>query len=100
MPIKGRRFLVTGGTGFLGSGLVRGLLREGGIVRSLDDDSRGARGRLEDVASKVELVQGDVRDPSAVSRAVKGVDCVCHLAYLNGTEFFYTKPELVLEIAV
>jgi len=100
MQIKGRRFLVTGGTGFLGSGLVRGLLAEGGIVRSLDDDSRGARRRLEDVAKNVELVTGDVRKPEDVARAVKGVDCVCHLAYLNGTEFFYSKPELVLEIGV
>lgn len=99
MEIKGRKFLVTGGTGFLGSGLVRGLIAEGGIVRSLDDDSRGARRRLEDVAHKVELVTGDVRKPEDVSRAMKGVDCVCHLAYLNGTEFFYTKPDLVLEIA-
>jgi nucleoside-diphosphate-sugar epimerase len=98
--LRGRRYLVTGGTGFLGSALVRGLLREGAIVRSLDDDSRGASRRLSDVASKIELVAGDVRDPKAVENAVRGVDGVCHLAYLNGTEFFYSKPELVLEIAV
>lgn len=100
MVLRGRRFLVTGGTGFLGSGLVRGLLREGAIVRSLDDDSRGAKTRLEDVADRVELVTGDIRDPVQVVRAARGVDGVCHLAYLNGTEFFYSKPELVLEIAV
>ncbi len=52
------------------------------------------------MASKIELVRGDVRDSADVARAVKGVDCVCHLAYLNGTEFFYSKPDLVLEIAV
>jgi nucleoside-diphosphate-sugar epimerase len=100
VKLEGRRVLVTGGTGFLGSALVRGLVRRGAIVRSLDDDSRGSRRRLEDVAHKVELVTGDVRDLDAVKRAVKGVDCVCHLAYVNGTEFFYSKPELVLEIGV
>jgi nucleoside-diphosphate-sugar epimerase len=100
MEIRGRRFLVTGGTGFLGSALVRGLVAQGGIVRSLDDDSRGGKHRLADIADRVELVTGDVRDSQAVARAVKGVDCVCHLAYLNGTEFFYSKPELVLEIGV
>ena len=100
MDLRGRRFLVTGGTGFLGSGLVRGLLAQGAVVRSLDDDSRGATRRLEDVLSKIEIVRGDVRDPATVARAVRGVDCVCHLAYLNGTEFFYSKPELVLEIGV
>jgi nucleoside-diphosphate-sugar epimerase len=35
-----------------------------------------------------------------VSAALRGVDCVCHLAYVNGTEFFYSRPELVLEVAV
>lgn len=100
MQIRGRRFLVTGGTGFLGSGLVRGLLREGGIVRSFDDDSRGTATRLDDVGAQIELVKGDVRDLASLTRAVEGVDCVCHLAYLNGTEFFYSKPELVLEIGV
>ena len=33
-------------------------------------------------------------------RATRGVDCVCHLAYINGTEFFYDQPELILEVAV
>jgi nucleoside-diphosphate-sugar epimerase len=100
MDLRGKRVLVTGGTGFLGSGLVRGLLRAGAKVRSLDDDSRGTSTRLADVKEQVEIVAGDVRDPAAVRAAVRGVDSVCHLAYLNGTEFFYSKPELVLEIGV
>ena len=37
---------------------------------------------------------------SAVKDAIRGADCVCHLAYINGTEFFYSKPDLVLEVAV
>ena len=45
-------------------------------------------------------MQGDVRDAATVVRAVKGVDAVCHLAAVNGTEFFYTRPDLVLEVAV
>jgi nucleoside-diphosphate-sugar epimerase len=35
-----------------------------------------------------------------VERAVRGVERVCHLAYINGTEFFYTIPEIILEVAV
>ena len=99
-PVKGKRFLVTGGTGFIGAGLVKGLLAAGAHVRSLDNNSRGSEEKLGSAAKDVELVTGDIRDPAAVAAAVKGVDSVCHLAYINGTEFFYTKPELILEVAV
>lgn len=104
MNIAGKRFLVTGGTGFIGSALVRGLLRQGAIVRSLDNDSRGSAHRLRDIAgeqgSRLDLVEGDIRDPAAVANAIRGVDSVLHLAYVNGTEFFYSRPEVVLEVAV
>lgn len=95
-----RRFLVTGGTGFIGSSLTRALLRVGHRVRTLDNDARGRSSRLADVAADIELVQGDIRDAAAVQAAVKGIDCVCHLAYINGTEFFYSQPELILDVAV
>jgi len=94
------KILVTGGTGFIGNSLCRRLLQEGHQVRVLDDDSRGSRGRLSDVAASLEWVVGDVRKPECVLEAVAGVDCVCHLAAVNGTEYFYSKPELVLEVAV
>ena len=97
--IKGRKVLVTGGTGFIGSALVRGLVEAGAHVRSLDNDSRGAASRLGSVRNEVELVTGDIRDPAAVRDAVRGVETVCHLAYINGTEYFYTQPELILEVA-
>jgi len=100
MKIQGKTFLVTGGTGFIGSALVRALVRAGARVRSLDDDSRGARRRLGDDAAAVDLRVGDIRDPQAVREATNGVDSVLHLAYVNGTEFFYSRPELVLEVAV
>jgi nucleoside-diphosphate-sugar epimerase len=95
-----KRILVTGGTGFLGSSLVRYLVRNGHSVRVMDDDSRGNVGRLQDLQSDFEFVNGDVRDAEAVRRATKGMEAVAHLAFVNGTEFFYQKPELVLEIAV
>jgi nucleoside-diphosphate-sugar epimerase len=65
-----------------------------------DDDSRGRAGRLNDLRDRIEYVNGDIRDPAAVARACEGVDLICHLAFVNGTEFFYTKPDLVLDVAV
>ena len=98
--MKERHYLVTGATGFIGSSLVRALVKGGHRVRTLDNDSRGSRDRLADVAQELEWINGDIRDAAAVSQAAKGVDSIVHLAYVNGTEFFYTKPDLVLEVAV
>ena len=95
-----RRILVTGGTGFIGSAVVRALVKAGAKVRVMDNDSRGSRRRLADITDQFELVVGDIREPAAVKQAVKGMDAVLHLAAVNGTEFFYSKPDLVLEVAV
>jgi len=96
--ISGRRFLVTGGAGFVGSALTKALAAAGAYVRVLDNESRGSARRL--AGTVVDMVTGDIRDPQTVRDAVRGVDAVCHLAYINGTEFFYEKPELVLDVAV
>ncbi|MBK5957178.1 NAD-dependent dehydratase [Rhodoplanes elegans] len=95
-----RQLLVTGGTGFIGSALVRALVRNGDRVRVLDDNSRGAPRRLGDVADAIEFVEADIRDAVAVRKAAAGVDCFVHLAYVNGTRYFYEQPELVLDIAI
>lgn len=95
-----RFFLVTGGTGFLGSALVRRLVERGHRVRVFDNNSRGRAERLADIDGHFETVQGDIRDRDAVMAAVTGVDAVCHLAFINGTEFFYSRPDLVLDVAV
>src|SRR5215472_7012141 len=94
------RILVTGGCGFIGSGLVKALVRAGNHVRVIDDKSRGSPHRLKDVARDIEFIADDIRDADAVARATEGMDEVHHLAFVNGTEFFYKAPELVLDVGV
>jgi nucleoside-diphosphate-sugar epimerase len=92
--------LVTGGSGFIGAGMVKALVKDGHSVRVLDDNSRGAMRRLQEIAGDIEFIAGDIRDSAAVTRAVRGMDEVHHLAFVNGTEFFYSAPELVLDVGV
>ena len=77
-----RHAMVTGGAGFIGSHLVRALLDEGYDVRVFDNFSTGKRANLEEVADRIDLIEGDIRDVHTVERAVGGVDLVFHQAAL------------------
>lgn len=72
--------LVTGGAGFIGSHLCELLQKEGYGVRVLDSFITGHKGNLESCFKSIELIQGDIRDPHAVRKAVQGVDVIFHLA--------------------
>jgi nucleoside-diphosphate-sugar epimerase len=93
------KVLVTGGAGFVGAGLCRQLVNAGHDVVVLDDGSRGRAERLHGLQA-VRIVHGDVRDIDDVRRAVAGCEVVWHLAYVNGTRFFYERPDDVLEIGI
>jgi UDP-glucose 4-epimerase len=73
------KVLVTGGAGFIGSNLVALLIHERQTVVVLDNFSSGYGGNLEPFPS-VRVVEGDVRDDSAVRDAIAGCDAVFHLA--------------------
>lgn len=81
MSIKS--ILVTGGTGFIGSSLVKALVHAGHEVRVFDNQSRGASRRLQDIAGEFEFVEADIRDGDAVDKAMKNIDTVFHMATAN-----------------
>jgi dTDP-L-rhamnose 4-epimerase len=77
--------LVTGGAGFIGSHIVDALLDRGHEVRVLDALLEAAhRERPGYLDPRATFVEGDVRDPETVARAVDGVDAVCHQAAMVG----------------
>jgi nucleoside-diphosphate-sugar epimerase len=94
------KILVTGGSGFIGSPLVKRLANIGHEIVVLDNGSRGNIKRLEGFLDKITYIEGDIRDGKTVKKATKGCRSVFHLAFINGTRFFYEKPELVLDVGV
>lgn len=80
---RGKRYLVTGGAGFIGSNLAHALLERGQEVRVFDDFSTGHAENLQDINGDIEMLEGDVRDIEAVTAAVRNVDVVLHEAALS-----------------
>jgi UDP-glucose 4-epimerase len=77
------RVLVTGGAGFIGSNLVRGLLSRGDEVRVLDNFSTGNRANLSEIIDAIEIVEGELRSYERVHNATRGVEVVYHLGALG-----------------
>lgn len=86
------RALVTGGAGFIGHHLVRGLLAHGHEVTVLDDLSSGVRARLAAHRDRVRLVEGTILDPGAVDAAMAGHDVVFHLAAIASVRRSVAEP--------
>jgi nucleoside-diphosphate-sugar epimerase len=95
-----RRVVVTGGGGFIGAYLVKRLVHDGWDVAVVDSMVRGDASRFAEVADDVDLFTCDVRDQDALERAFAGAEVVMHLAAINGTENFYKRPELVLDVGL
>ncbi len=92
--------LVTGGAGFIGSHIVEELLTRGERVRVLDNFLTGKRENLAPFLDRIELIEGDIREPAACRRAVDGVDDVLHQAALPSVPRSIENPVLSNEISV
>jgi len=76
-----KRYVVTGGAGFIGSALVRTLLAQrAGEVRVVDNFLTGRESNLSEIRSQIEIDRSDIRDYNAVATAIRGADVVFHLA--------------------
>jgi nucleoside-diphosphate-sugar epimerase len=90
--------LVTGGAGFIGSHLVRALIDQDYDVRVLDDLSTGLKENLEGL--DIELIRGDIRDRSAVAKAVKGAELVFHYAAMISVPDSVKDPHFCYDVNV
>jgi UDP-glucose 4-epimerase len=100
--IKGRRCLVTGGAGTIGSTITDQLVAAGAAeVIVLDNLVRGRRENLADAlaSGQVRLVEGDIRDRGLVTSLMAGIDLVFHQAAIRITQCA-SEPRLALEVLV
>ncbi|MGW0205809.1 SDR family NAD(P)-dependent oxidoreductase [Streptomyces sp. NPDC003233] len=100
--VRGKKILVTGGAGTIGSNLVD-LLAEGGAreIVVLDNFVRGRRANLAQAlpSGVVEIIEGDVRDAATVRKVTEGADLVFHLAAIRITQCA-EEPRLANEVLV
>ena len=90
-----RTALVTGGAGFIGSAIARGLAADERVERIvvLDDFSTGSEANLAELAARVEIVQGDIRDRALLGRLFSGIDVVFHEAAIASVPRSIEEPD-------
>ena len=95
-----KRFLVTGGAGFIGSHLVDLLVAQGFNVRVLDNLSTGKLENLEShiESGAVEFIKGDIREVKDVKENLAGVDAIVHMAALVSVPLSVEDPTLTFDI--
>lgn len=102
MNLTGKRILVTGADGFIGSHLTEELVRRGHDVRALVIyNSFNSRGWLDrsppEITDALDVVAGDVRDPNGMRRTMEGCDVVLHLAALIAIPYSYHSPDAYVD---
>ena len=94
------KYVVTGGTGFIGSHLTEKLIKQGDVVTVLDNLNTGKEKNLETVKEKIEFVKGNILDTKLLEEITKDVDGVFHQAALASVQDSFTKPDEYYDINV
>jgi UDP-glucose 4-epimerase len=100
-----KKYLVTGGAGFIGSHITRALLEQGAHVRILDNFSSGKRENIEALtqqfdATQLEVLEGDVRDASRVIEAVRAVEVIFHEAAFVSVPQSMQEPQECFDVNI
>ena len=93
------KILVTGGSGFIGSNLVKKLVKTDEII-VFDNGFRNAFNNIDEIKNEIQIVKGDVSKKGDWEKIPKDVDLAFHLGAINGTKYFYEIPEKVVEVNV
>ncbi|MBS1488877.1 MAG: SDR family NAD(P)-dependent oxidoreductase [Bacteroidetes bacterium] len=105
MQLQGKKVLITGADGFIGSHLTEELVRLGCDVKAfVYYNSFNSWGWLDslpkEILSRIEIFSGDVRDPNGVRTAMKGTQVVFHLAALIAIPFSFHSPDSYIDTNV
>jgi UDP-glucose 4-epimerase len=95
-----KKYVVTGGAGFIGSTLVRTLLESGGQVAVIDNLFSGHEKNLAEVRDRIELHVVDIRDAAAISPILEGADTVFHLAAIPSVPRSIDQPRPSHEVNI
>ncbi len=93
-------YLITGGSGFIGSNIAERLVNKGEKVRILDNFSTGRIENLNSIKDDVEIIEGDIRSLLTVEKSVKGVDYILHQAALPSVPRSIADPGTTNEVNV
>jgi UDP-glucose 4-epimerase len=100
MQLQGKRVLITGGAGLIGSHIADQLIeKDAAEIVILDNFVRGRMENLEQAlpSGKITLVREDIRDPAAVAKAMQGIDLVFHQAAIRITQCA-EEPRLAMDV--
>jgi nucleoside-diphosphate-sugar epimerase len=95
-----KKYVITGGAGFIGSTLVRTLLHEGGEVHVIDNLLSGHEKNLAEVRDRVHLHILDIRDGAAIAPVIAGADTVFHLAAIPSVPRSIDQPRPSHEVNI